>query len=245
MNMNEQVKEAKADPKKREIFIRQNEQTILKITSKACGKYITGSDDEWSVALLAFNRAIDTYSEERGEFMPYAAVVIKRALIDLHRNEMRHSAEIPVSNEMLSGEGDHEEGSEVFTAVSRNSLQAQNTQENAATIRDEILEVDERLKKYGFSFKDLRDNSPKAGKTKTACAKAVTYIMDDAEMLKDLLTTGRLPGVRIKKEAGISLKVLDRYRRYIIMAVVILNGDYPHLADYLQYIRHSGKEGSG
>ena len=46
----------------------------------------------------------------------------------------------------------------------------------------------------------------------------------------------------ITDKTGVNKKILDRYRRYIIMAVIILNGEYPLLADYLKYVR---KEGSG
>ena len=67
MNMNERAMSAKTNVEKREIFIRDNEQTILKFASAACGKYITRSDDEWSVALLAFNKAIDTYLWKEGD----------------------------------------------------------------------------------------------------------------------------------------------------------------------------------
>ena len=48
--MNERALQAKSDGSKREEFIRDNEQTILRIASKATGRYITRSDDEWSVA---------------------------------------------------------------------------------------------------------------------------------------------------------------------------------------------------
>lgn len=60
-------------------------------------------------------------------------------------------------------------------------------------------------------------------------------------MLASVLEAGRMPAKEIEKQLKISLKLLDRYRRYIIMAVVILNGEYPLLADYLQYIRKDAK----
>ena len=56
----------------------------------------------------------------------------------------------------------------------------------------------------------------------------------------DMRKTGRLPAVRLKSAARVSGKMLDRYRRYIVMAVIILNGEYPLLADYLQYVRKEG-----
>ncbi|MCR5389813.1 MAG: hypothetical protein K6E77_03600 [Lachnospiraceae bacterium] len=240
--MNEKAIEAKSDQKKREIFIKDNEQTILKIASVSCGKYITRSDDEWSVALLAFDKAIDTYSEDKGNFATYSGVVIKRALIDHHRSEKKYEFERPVSHEFLTGEGDREENSDVMKAVARESHQANEQFDRSISLKEEILEVNERLKKYGFSFRDLKDNSPKAGKTKTECSRAITYILDNKEMLDAVIADGRIPIKELAKSAGVNKKLLDRYRRFIIMAVVILNGEYPLLADYLQYVR---KEGSG
>ena len=240
--MNKRAIEAKADAQKREIFIRDNEQTILKIASKACGKYITRSDDEWSVALCSFNRSIDTYSVERGEFLSYAGVVIKRALIDHYRSEKKYDPEVPVSHEMLTGEGEYEYNSEVLKAVSRDSTQASRQADRSNSLKDEIFEVNARLAKYGFSFRDLKNSSPKAGKTKTECAKAITYILDNKDVLDAVIADGRIPIKGITVATGVNKKLLDRYRRYIIMAVVILNGEYPLLADYLQYVR---KEGSG
>ena len=61
-------------------------------------------------------------------------------------------------------------------------------------------------------------------------------------MLDAVIADGRIPIKEITVATGVNKKLLDRYRRYIIMAVVILNGEYPLLADYLQYVR---KEGSG
>ena len=243
--MNERAMAAKADAEKREIFIRDNEQTILKIASVSCGKYITRSDDEWSVALLAFNKAIDTYSDDKGDFAPYSGLVIKRALIDHYRSEKKYISEIPVSHDMLTGEGDYEENGDILKAVARDSKQADEQKNRSSSLKDEIIEVNERLKKYGFSFRDLKDSSPKAGKTKTECAKAITYILDNKDVLDSVIGDGKLPIKELTKAAGVNKKLLDRYRRYIIMAVVILNGEYPLLADYLQYIKHSGKEGSG
>ena len=240
--MNDRAEAARSDMQLRENFIHDNEQTILKIASKVSGKYISRSDDEWSVALLAFNKAIDTYSKDKGDYNAYAGVLIKRALIDYFRSERKYDHEVPVSCEMLTGEGDYEENNEVLKAVSRESTDAQCNIDRGRNLKDEILEVNEILKGYGFSFRDLKECSPKAGKTKTECAKAITYILENEEALSTVIEFRRLPIKEITETTGLKNKLLDRYRRYIIMAVVILNGEYPLLADYLQYVR---KEGDG
>ena len=149
--MNQKATAARHDQKLRESFIRDNEQTILKIASKVSGKYITRSDDEWSVALLAFNKAIDTYSEEKGEYLSYAGVLIKRALIDHYRAEKKYAPELPASYEMFTGEGEIAQNTEIVRAVARDGTAEQDRTERERDLKDEILEVGLILKKYGFS----------------------------------------------------------------------------------------------
>ena len=239
--MNERALQAKSDGSKREEFIRDNEQTILRIASKATGRYITRSDDEWSVALSAFNKAIDSFEPDKGDFAGFAKVVIDRAIIDHLRSLKKYEAEVSYSPELLTGEGDYEEHAEVLKAVSRESSETDERNKTNLSLKEEIIEINEKLRKYGFTFRDLKGCSPKAGKTKRECAKAITYILDNKEVLASVLEAGRMPAKEIEKQLKISLKLLDRYRRYIIMAVVILNGEYPLLADYLQYIRKDAK----
>ena len=56
-----------ADEHRREELIRSQEQTILRTASAACRRFVSRSDDEWSVALCAFSRAVDVYDEAKGD----------------------------------------------------------------------------------------------------------------------------------------------------------------------------------
>ncbi len=239
--MNQRAEAARYDDRLRENFIRDNEQTILKIASRVSGKYISKSDDEWSVALCAFNKAIDSFSEEKGDFAAYAGVLIKRSLVDHYRSQKRFDREIPASHEIMNEEDD-DYNSSIAGALAKESITGNEKRESRSNLRDEILEVNEILKGYGFSFKDLKECSPKAGKTKKECARAISYVLDHEEALESVIEYRRLPIKDITTGTQVKTKLLDRYRRYIIMAVVILNGEYPLLADYLQYVR---KEGTG
>ena len=232
---------AASDPALREKFIQDNIQTILRIASRVTGRYVTVSDDEWSVALYAFNRSIDTYTASKGEFISYANTVIKNALIDHHRSEAKYSSEIAYAPEILAGEGDVEvTDAEVFRAVAGASVDVHEAVTRKSDIRDEITEINDRLTKYGFTFYDIADCSPKAGKTKRECARVISYIIDHYDMMEAVETTGKIPAAKLHADIGVSTKLLDRYRRYIIMAVIVLNGEYPLLADYLEYVRKEG-----
>jgi len=97
---------------------------------------------------------------------------------------------------------------------------------------------------YGFSFFELADFSPKAEKTKKACAKAVAYIVKNPELMREMQATKQLPAKAVVENTGLPRKILERHRKYIIAAAEIISGDYPCLANYMRYIREDLKNES-
>ena len=76
----------------REELIRCHKAFMAKISSKVCKRYLNWeNDDELSVALLAFNEAIDRYDpDSKAGFYTFAHAVIGRRLVDFFRKESRH-----------------------------------------------------------------------------------------------------------------------------------------------------------
>jgi RNA polymerase sigma factor len=135
------------DGRTREDFIQSNESTILRTASKACGRFITKSDDEWSVAVYAFSKAINIYDADKGSFIPFAQMLIKRDLIDYHRAQQKTLAEISVAPYILEGNGEPEEDCNgVYEAVARSPWKL-------GTINREIKEVNYLLRRLDFRFR--------------------------------------------------------------------------------------------
>ena len=226
---------AAVSPSLREDFIRQQEQLILKTASRASYRYITKSDDEWSVALCAFSEAIDRYHPDRGDFVPFSRMLMKRALIDYHRSTVPHLTEISTSPFVLEGLNDAEETDDldksVYLAVVEQSQEAADK-----SLHEEILAANELLQKYGFRFFDLTECSPQQEKTKLECARVIRSVLSQPDVYRKLEQKRKLPIREIAASSGVSRKTLDRYRKYIIMAVLILHGDYPRIADYLKFV---------
>lgn len=221
----------------REELIRNQEKNILHTASGACRKYVTKNDDEWSLALGEFSRAIDIYTEEKGDFLPFAQMLIKRKLIDHFRTQRSGALELSTSPVVLEGNAAPQEDTEgVYLKVVEKSRELSDR-----NLRDEILEVNDTLKKYGFRFFDLTDSSPKQSKTKSECRLAANYVLNNKELKDRLKKTGKLALNEIAEGTGISKKMLERYRKYLIMVIVILDGDYPRIAGYLG---NMGKEAS-
>lgn len=56
---------------------------IYKTASFICKKKLDkNNDEEFSIAIGAFNKACETFSEDRGNFFSYAKIVIRNELID-------------------------------------------------------------------------------------------------------------------------------------------------------------------
>ena len=193
-NMISMVLSAKNDENVREKLIQINRQAILRSASSAAKRYVTESDDEWSVALYAFSRAVDVYTPEKGEFLPFAQMLIHRSLIDYYRSEARHAPEFSVAPEVMEGNGEEEETDPVYLAVAEASMQ-----EEERTLREEILEANELFSSFGFSFYDLTACSPKQEKTRRECVLAVRYMMNPRERAEDFKQTARLPIREIRK----------------------------------------------
>jgi RNA polymerase sigma factor len=222
---------AATDERAREQFIQSQERVILKIASRAAHRFVTKSDDEWSVALYAFSRAVDTFRADKGPFLAYADAVIRRSLIDEFRKQTRHSQEIAVPPHAFDGSGDEAETTDVQYAVVRNSIRAAD-----AGLKDEIAALATACKAFGFGFSDLMKVSPRQDKTRNACACAVRFLLSGPDRIDRLYRTHQLPTQALADEAGVSKKILDRYRKYIITATIVLTGDYPELKEYFTFI---------
>jgi RNA polymerase sigma factor len=224
---------AKTDPSILEELIRKNEIFILKIASKVTSRYITKSDDEWSIALLALTQAIEGYELEKGNFLKFAELVIKRRIIDYIRSQGKFSSEVSIDPVLFDAEPEEEdENIGIKIAVAE-----QISKQDNGDLKLEIEAANQVFSGYGFSFFDLTSCSPQAKKTRTSCAKAVNYMLNNPFLITELKSTKLLPIKIIEKNAKIPRKILERHRKYIIAAIELLSGGYPYLADYLRYIR--------
>ena len=73
---NELAVKAASDTACREQLILNNEQNILRTASLLCRRYISKSDDEWSVALGAFSHAVDVYNIGNCETRPIKSAIL-------------------------------------------------------------------------------------------------------------------------------------------------------------------------
>lgn len=213
-------------------FLSEEQQHILKLTGKILNRNITVSDDEYSIALMAVSEAVKNYDGTRGSFWSYAAYVIKSRELDNYRKNARVGEnEIAVMPELFEGETEESE--------TDRSLQHDINEKTAVTadtaLRDEIETLRDELKDYGIDFFDLAECSPRAEKSKKACGLVLKAIFTPPPLMEEIIRSRILPIKKILQREKVSRKLIDRHRKYLISAAVILAGDYPGIAGYLPY----------
>jgi RNA polymerase sigma factor len=235
LDRNEEALSAKDSEKFLNEFIISSRRFILNCASRTLRRFVTDSDDEWSIALSAFHEAVMSYDSSKGNFDAFAALVIRRRLIDYMKSESKYGSELSVEPYALDGQVEEEDEDTPLQAA----LLKKSAEESPPSARDEIEAVQDILRGYGFSFFELADCSPKSKKTKEQCAKATALLLKNKELFRKMQQTHTLPAREICELTGIPRKIPERHRKYIIAAAEILNGEYPLLAEYMDYIRRT------
>lgn len=215
----------------REQFIADYKPYIIKVTSRFCKRYIDPSrDDEFSIALLAFNEAINQFSSSAGKsFLGFAETVIRRRLIDHVRKEQRHSQVVPYS--MFDSEDEEQpQYNSVETRQAMNAFEMKRTEDER---RLEITELNQELLRFGISFAELVDNSPKHTDSRKLLIGIAQTLVSETDLLDSLRQTNKLAVKELTEMCGVSRKTVERNRKYIIAIALIISGTYPYMHDYL------------
>lgn len=236
-NESENIKalEASRDPEKRNDFLKDSQDHIIRLASALSGRIITKSDDDFSIALIAVSEALDKYDEKKGNFWSFAATVMKARLTDLYRKSQKSARELSLSPSAFEGEVNDEEAGFSFELELKDKL-SDNSTVIDNDLRDEILALSEELKQYNISFFDLAGHSPKTKSTRDACSKAIKAFFLPPPLMEALRKTGLFPAKEVMKREKLSRKFIDKFRKYLIVSALIIDGDYPGLYEYIRFL---------
>ncbi|WP_027963818.1 RNA polymerase sigma-I factor [Halalkalibacillus halophilus] len=204
---------------------------IATAVSKVCKRYIDAErDDEYSIGLMAFNDAINLYSEEKGSsFLTFARLVISRRVIDYIRSEADEMTYIP-----LDDGSDEEMTSSADWRLANVSKEAYELDQQSWYRQVEIEEYNEKLKEYKLSFQELVDICPKHKDAKESAKKVARFVYENDEIRDYVLEQKRLPIKKIEPHVNVSKKTIERNRRYILAIFVLFSEDFVYLREYVE-----------
>lgn len=228
------VYEAKEDNRTADELIRRYIPFIRAEASKFMNRLCTESDDEYSIAMIAFHEAILGYSRERGAFLNYAAMLIRNRLIDEYRKEKRHQGVLS-----LDDASDDEDDRTLMEQVADSRDVYAEAHDLEAT-QQEIAELAGVMAQFGVSFADVADHSPRQERTVEVCLRAIHYAMENRHLLEELLRTKKLPLQELVKGAGCDKKTLERHRKYLLVMLVIQTNGYEIIRGHLRHVWKKG-----
>ena len=190
-------------------------QTISSITHR----YISiENDDEFSIGLMAFYEAVCKYNEERGDFLPFAKLVIKSRLLNYLNSENKHSA--LQSLDALSKE------------IDLDSLKFQYLDtplDKSNVLQEEIHFLNKLLKDFKFDLASLSNEAPKHQKTRENAISISEKISKDKPLLDWMYLKRRLPITQIALKYQITQKILKGSKNFIITVTIIFDKNLHNL----------------
>lgn len=213
------IKIKEGSKEERDTLIQDYIPFIIKTISKTTNRYVESENsEEYSVGLEAFNEAIDKYNSSRGSFMSFATLVIRSRVIDYLRKQHEQNKEY-MAEEEIYGKAEEEYHTEDIGDL--------------IALRIEIKEFENKLKEFGISFCDLVKESPKHRDTRMNALKIARHVFSASILKEELKNKRRLPTAKLIKELGVSKKLLNRSRTFIIAAVLILDSNMDSLKGYI------------
>ena len=220
------VSAAKGDSLAADELVRKYLPFIRSETAKAVRRGVSDSDDELSIAMMAFHEAVLAYERLRGAFLPFAARAIRSRIIDYHRREQRHRGQLSLQDSA------DEDSRELAERVDTGSDPiAEHTDRTAA--RQELQHFALELSRFGLSLTDISDNCPRQERTLAACQRALRHARENPMLLEQAVSTGRLPVTQLALGAKVERKTLERHRKYMMALLLAYTNGFEIIRGHL------------
>lgn len=190
---------------------------IIKTVSNTLNRYVNvHNDDAFSVALLAFQEAYEKYDDEKGPFLAYAKLAIRSRLIDYMRKEGPHREDLSLDE--LTEEG--------FEATDDRHHQ----QVDYAL---ELEQWQEALKPFGITMEKLVEESPNHEDTRERAIQISEKSSQHPPIVQPLYEKKRLPIKVTAEYNGVTTKVIQRSKTFIISVIVLIKEECRSLMDWI------------
>lgn len=208
----------------RDAFIKENKVYIYLTACAICRKKLSWENsDELSIALVAFNNACDTFSQNKGNFYSYAKVIIRNSLIDYFRKNSK------TNYLCFSNDKSTLDFIDVKNSLSEFEIASENNQR-----KEEIIAFSKEISKFGIRFGELASSSPNHKDTRDNLLNIAFNCSKDEIILKNLKTKNTLPIKQIVFITKQKRKLIEKWRKYLIVLILLLSSsDYPYIKSYL------------
>ncbi len=207
------------DACERERLIQEYVPFIVKTASKYIGGYLDlNNSDEYSIALIAFNEAIDKYNASKGSFVGFSSLVIRNRLKDFSVKDRKYYNNIREQDKKIEDNNDFTERLDL-----RNQI--------------EIFTI--KLETFNITLGQLVKESPKHHDTRVRSVKMAKYIIDVNELKDNFYRLKRLPVLVLSRVFEVATKTIKRTRKFTIATTIVLDSELNLLKSRVLHIERS------
>ncbi|MGL4797986.1 MAG: hypothetical protein ACRCWY_01115 [Cellulosilyticaceae bacterium] len=197
---------------------------IIQCISSTTNRYVsTDNDDEFSIGLTAFYEAITRFNTERGDFLPFAKLVIKSRLNTYLSSQNKHSI-----LDSLDDENTHLKVDTLKAEYLETSL------DSSDILSEEIATLNTFLADFKFDLHTLSTESPKHHSTRQNAIDIGEKVSLDPPLTAWLYLKKRLPISQIALKYSVTQKVLKGSKKFIITVVIIFDKNLRNLKLWLR-----------
>jgi RNA polymerase sigma factor len=211
----------------REQLIADSMPEIRHLVRRVTHSWLADREDEFSIALQAFNQAIDRYRPSSGSpFFSYAYLAMRHRLLDWIRQQ--HAQPAPLS---LSAVENDDDLSLEEQLPDQHSGQAVHDLE----IRESLLQLELDLAAFGYTIPKLTAAFPKHQDSQAICIRISRQLSADDTLYCQLLAKKRLPCAELALRSGIPVKTIEKHRGSIIYLSLLLRSDLQVIQSYIRF----------
>jgi len=206
-------------------FIDDFKPFILKCVCQLVGKKSNLiQSDEYSIALIAFNEAIESYNiDKKTMFVSFSKQVIRRRLIDYLRSTKKNNITVP-----FSYFNDYDSSFEEKYLYDESSDHSSDFD-----TKEEIKNLELKIFEYKMTIEDLIECSPKHRDTIVSCLNVATIIIENELLYQKFINKKILPYKELTERVNLCRRTLEKNRKFIIAMVFVLKSDLEILKKYI------------
>jgi RNA polymerase sigma factor len=213
------------DEQLREQFIGECLPEIRHLVRRISHSFFAEQEDEFSIALEAFNQAINRFRNSMGvPFFSYAHLLVKHRLFDWMRRQRAGHSTLSFSD-CDSADGVPLEDQLVDP---KSTLLDQNLE-----INESLLQLELQLQLFGFSLPRVTAGFPKHQDSQRLCIRIARQLSEDEQLYSQLVTKHQLPGSELARRCEVPVKTIEKNRASIILLTLLIRSDLQVIHAYI------------
>ena len=211
----------------RERFLESGLPFVRRCVRRTTGKYFVDQEEEFAIALEAFNGAIDTYRTEHGvPFEAYARLLIRNRLLDAIRHEQRRIPTVSLSEGLGEDCPALEE-----TLGDPGSGRVQDDLE----YKEAVFQLELDLHRFGLDLAGISGRFPKHDDSRRLCIRMARCISEDDLLQGRMMREGYLPCVELSLRCDVPRKTVEKNRANIILLSLLLRSELRLIHTYVAF----------